>query len=532
MRIILLTILASAILLRADPDPVQLSFHRLAVRRSLFSQNLPLSELVPAEIVAQPSMHPAFAAGPDATPDPRAKVALSGGRLVLSDADAALYVGGVNPYATFEIDVREVEGPAGMAIDLATLGLERRVQVVAETNGVLLRLVRAGKTEREQVFSAQPPKPPYLLQAQLSGIKISVFVTRNGETQYLGHTRATEDFLAFADFRDRKFADRCTFNVAARLPAGAKVALGGARSYLSAGVGQADIRLITHRDGAPFWERNRLWFTFSARGLGIDQSAQGVMSLDPSIFDLKFEGMIVFDFGDGVLRNDYSSHLFYDDNAREWRVIACDFGGTPGHEGRSGSGLVIARSTHDPRRGFSVMESARPFTGIALSHEDPCLIYDDDAKKWRLLTCCMTGKFHTRLYQSDQWDGPYQDLAGPTEHDSTGVLIQKIGAKRYVFSGNGAGPMLIYSYPGLRYLGEMKLDLPPHWPKGPGRVWPNVFPLPPGFPYRYMALTMDRPNFPGVPAPNWSYGALYLFGAHLEASDQTPYEFSEKTLHP
>ena len=40
-----------------------------------------------------------------------------------------------------------------------------------------------------------------------------------------------------------------------------------------------------------------------------------------------------------------------------------------------------------------------------------------------------------------------------------------------------------------------------------------------------MALMMDRPNFPGVKGANWSYGALYLFGAHTDDISNPPYEF-------
>ena len=524
----LLSVMAYTAAVAADPDPVQLQFHRAAVRRFIFSNNVPLSELVPSEIVAQTSMHPAFASGGEATPDRAAKIEVANGTMTLAGTAASVYVGGVNPYATYEIDVRAIEGAGEVSAELATLGLGKRLQVACGPRGVLMRLIHDGKIEREQSFAETAPQPPYLLRVQLSGIRLSVFVTKDNETKYLGHTSEKgEDFQSFLDLRDRKVTAASTFNVAANLPPGAKATFGGARSYLSAGVGQADIRMITHKDGAPFWENNRLWFTFSARGLGIAQSAQGVMSLDPSVFDIKFEGVIVYDHGDGLLRNDYSSHIFYDDDAKEWRAVACDFGGVAGREGRGASALVVARSGHDPRRGFSVMGNARQLGGIELEHEDPCLIYDADVKKWRLLTCCLKG-FHTTLYEANQWDGPFTRIAGPTEHNSTGVLIQKIGGKRYAFSGNGAGPMLIYSYPELKYLGEMKIDLPAHWPKAPGRGWPNVFPLPPGFPSRYMALMMDRPNFPGVKGANWSYGALYLYTAFTEDISNRPYEYSEK----
>ena len=72
----------------------------------------------------------------------------------------------------------------------------------------------------------------------------------------------------------------------------------------------------------------------------------------PSVFDIRFEGVIVFDHGDGLLRNDYASHLFYDRREKLWKAYACDFGGTAYTELRSGTGLVTAVSSKDPRRGF------------------------------------------------------------------------------------------------------------------------------------------------------------------------------------
>jgi hypothetical protein len=49
---------------------------------------------------------------------------------------------------------------------------------------------------------------------------------------------------------------------------------------------------------------------------------------------------------------------------------------------------------------------------------------------------------------------------------------------------------------------------------GNGRIFTAFAEMPDGSPYRYILLTMDRQNFPGMPKPNWTYGAMYLYGAN------------------
>ena len=101
-------------------------------------------------------------------------------------------------------------------------------------------------------------------------------------------------------------------------------------------------------------DQNRLWFTFSCRGIDINQSVQGVLSLDPSVFDIRFEGVIVFDHGDGLLRNDYASHLFYDRREKLWKHMLAISGGLPTRNSGSGTGLVTAVSSkRSPARVFS-----------------------------------------------------------------------------------------------------------------------------------------------------------------------------------
>lgn len=510
-----------------ETNPLELEFKRLAVRRFIFSNNIPLSEFVPSEIVSFPSMHPAFLVSSigEYACDTLFRAQIEHGNLVLNETSgktpASFYVGGVNPYATYEIDIQSIspdeKKTTEIGFELARLGLRDRVQVLVKSStheqGVYLRIFKDTSIEREIRYTTSIPQGKFTLRTQLYGHSLGVFIEEYGETSYLGYVSVKENFSETLDFRVKETAGESTFNIISNLQGTAVVS--GARSYLSTGIGQADIRLISHEDLSPYMEEDRLWFTFSCRGIDIYQSAQGVLSLDPSVFDIRFEGMIVFDHGDGLLRNDYASHLFFDRNAKEWRAYACDFGGTAYRELRSGSGLVIGTSSKSPLKGFSVMKARRIETDHITGHnEDPCIFYDTDVNKWRLLTSVLTNRnIISRTFESDTWDGKFTPVAPEITMNSTGTSIQRIGNKYYSFMG-GLGNLRVHSYPELDLLGELNLNLQPHWPKPAARVWASIVPLPEGYPYRYVLLTMDRPNFPGIKGANWSYGAFYFYGAN------------------
>jgi hypothetical protein len=174
--------------------------------------------------------------------------------------------------------------------------------------------------------------------------------------------------------------------------------------------------------------------------------------------------------------------------------------------------LLTIESKRDPRFGFSVM-NAVPF-GIVGDIEDPHIILDTEAKKWRMLTCENFSGYKAIMLESDHWNKGYKRIAGPVEHNSTGTSIQKICDQLYCFSGSSERKIFIYTYPDLQEAGVLKMDLPPWNDRSGTRVWPNIVQLPEGYPFRYVALMMDRFNFPGMIGPNWSYGALYLYHAH------------------
>ena len=142
-----------------------------------------------------------------------------------------------------------------------------------------------------------------------------------------------------------------------------------------------------------------------------------------------------------------------------------------------------------------------------------------------MLLCENHRGYKAVIRQSDQWDGTYEIIAGPVEVNSTGTQIQKIGQTYYALFGSSERKVYIYTYPDLKPAGQLNMHRPP-WDDGINtRVWPNVIPLPEGYPARYIAVMMDRLNFPGMKGGNWTYGAMYLYHAHAPESDQQDYEY-------
>lgn len=495
------------------PDEIQ--FRRQAVTRMVFDaeQNIPLASLRPSKIIDLDLMHPEMSEAPGIAWD------FKNGHLVAStqeiDGSSSRWVGGFNPFATYDVVIAEVQGDGAVGMsfshpsssDVLIAGLRFKG---GKPEAVTWTVTAAGK----RVITEEWPVPAgteskgLTLRAQMSAVGVNLMLESAGKSDLVGFS----DFATHFDLRERERIEAMDFRVSSDLKQGARVLLAGAASYLSPGSGQADIRAITDEEGAPLLDDGRLWFTITVRGRALPHPLQGVFSLNPSVFDLRFEGIIVFDMQDGLLRNELASHLFRDTASGEWRGWTTGFSAL-GEAGRAEEKTILAVSSiRDPRRGFSIMK-ARPI-GLSGAHEDPHGVYDKEAGKWRLLLCEHHGKYIAGMWESERWDGGYTRLAGPVDMDSTGTMIQRFGDKRFVLFGSADRKIYIRTYPDLAPAGELKVDMPPWDDRNGTRIWPNVIPLPEGYPAPYIALMMDRVNFPGMPKPNWTYGALYLYHGH------------------
>ncbi len=501
---------------RCQPSPEKINFVRQGVQRMLFddNQSIHLAGLNPGNVIGPASMHPVKQYATQ-----HSALTYRDNKLVVqseTETQTGIWFGGFNPFATYTIDLSACLGSGELGFQLSDAGDSEQFRVTVGFSdslltSVKLQVIRGAETIADQSIAVNAGETTQLkgrIILQMLGSGFTLYLHNGGIPQVIGQS----DFNHYIDLRNKRYLHAFQSHLYVALQKGA-VSINMVEAAITTGVGLADIRAITYENGDPLLDQGRLWYTMSIRGRALPHHVQGVFSMNPTVFDLKLEGIIVFDRGDDLLRNEIASHIFYDRDQQTWRGLTTGFSAYafPDKEKKQ---LLAVESKRDPRFGFSVMK-ASPF-GIVGDIEDPHILWDEDVNKWRILTCENHEGYKAVVLESVDWNKNYQRIAGPTEHNSTGTSIQKIGDTRYCFSGSSEREIFIYTYPDLHEVGTLRMDLPP-WNESVGtRVWPNVVQLPDGYPFKYVALMMDRYNYPGLQGPNWSYGALYLYHGYNE----------------
>ncbi|MCY1720085.1 hypothetical protein OU798_07010 [Prolixibacteraceae bacterium Z1-6] len=509
LPLILFTIINHIAFGQTSPDNI--NFVRQGVQRMIFDedQSIPLAKLEPEKIIGFSAMYPVthFL-------KPHSHIEIDDDQLKIRSeqkTQTGIWIGGFNPFATYTINLTSCSGNGEIGFEFSDATKTEQVFVQVGFNDSVLSDVKLKVLHKSNVVTdgsiavntGKAIKMKGKIILQMLGSGFSLYILDQGLPQVIGQS----DFNTFIDLRNKNCITTFQSHLFVQL-AGGEVILSNVEMAFNTGIGLADIRAITYENGDPMFDDGRLWYTMSIRGRALPHHIQGVFSMNPTIFDLTFEGIIVFDRNDGLLRNEIASHIFYDRKQKLWCGLTTGFSAYANPE-KEKKQLLAIESKNDPRRGFSIM-NAVPF-GMVGDIEDPHILFDEDANKWRMLTCENTNGYKAVILESDQWDRAYKRIAGPVQHNSTGTSIQKIGNTRYCFSGSSDRKIHIYTYPDLQEAGTLKMDLPP-WDETSGtRVWPNVVQLPDGFPFKYVALMMDRFNYPGIQGPHWTYGALYLY---------------------
>lgn len=509
-----LTLIILTLFAQAQITPDSLKFVRQAAKRMVFDQNqsIQLSTLDPKTIIGLSVMHPVTH-----YTTTHAKIATEKHDVLhiesKKESQTAIWLGGFNPFATYTLNVVSSDGEGEVGFEFLNPDNAERMLVVTQFMDSLIVAIKLSVFDTDgNVLADEPIAVADLKEQKISQGEIILQMLGSGLVLYAQHEGLPKvigqaDFNKYIDLRNKKYIHAFQSRLYTGLKGGS-VKIKHAEIALTTGVGLADIRPITYENGEPYIDKGRIWYTMSIRGRALPHHLQGVFSMNPSVFDIKLEGIIIFDREDGLLRNEIASHIFFDRNDNIWRGVTTGFSAFANPE-KEEKQLLIVESKNDPRFGFSIMH-AKPFNVIG-DIEDPHILYDEDDKKWRMVACENQNGYKAVMLESDNWDKNYKQIAGPVAHNSTGTSLQMIGNKFYCFSGSDDRQIYIYTYPDLKEAGTLKMDLPP-WDEQSGtRTWPNVIQLPEGYPFKYIALMMDRINYPGMQRPNWTYGALYLY---------------------
>lgn len=498
---------------KTQTTPEKIQFVRQGVKRIIFdkSQRIPLSSFKPAKIVGLEVMHPKMG-------EQRGDVlaSLEKGVLILSadkDATQRRWISGFNAFATYDLVINKFSGSVENGIIFSSTASDNSIDVHITSSEGRYKYVSCIITKEGQIMeqlSFDTPEhitsnQPLTLRVQMLAVGANIFVEQLEQTTLVGRF----DFVNYFDLRKKDLMRRFEVSMKTKLASRSSTEIQEASAYISPGMGQADLRIVTYEDGSTYFYEDKLWILITVRGRGLPHPMQGVYSLNPSVFDIQFEGIILYDRGDGRFRNELASNIFYDRKSKEWRGFTTGFSSYGDPFQKEKKEILAVSSFKMPLKGISVMKAKS--IGLIANYEDPQCIYDKDADKWRMLLCESHDGYKAVIRESDTWDGEYKVIAGPIDVNSTGTQLQKIGGKFYAFFGSSQRKIFIYSYPSLKPYGELNIQRPPWDDKINTRVWPNIVALPEGYPSPYIALMMDRNNFPGMEGANWTYGAMYLY---------------------
>lgn len=408
-------------------------------------------------------------------------------------------IGGYFPYATCEVTVREhTAGELGFAFLLP----DRTVSVSLDATAHELILRDGDETWRVTTDECLGCGDGLLVSSRYCAI--DVFVRKNGYCRLL-HSFKPEGYIHAFD-RDVAAASHV-----ALLEAGSFV-IDGATVSVDNGLSIADIRPVKNECGEVLTEQGRVYLTASVRE--VEQAYQGVYSWLPGTADLRLEGALFFDVGDGMIAGDVASTLVYDRREGVWHLWYCSF--SHGHT------LAYVRAEGDVRFGVNILDArlmptmseGDPDT-VFLSKqgdEDPDLTYDPVSKKWYLTVCRLVnidGKnvYRYFLFSSDRPDGGFTYISNSQSGDETGGNILRHEGRLYFLCGSGfdrRAEYHIYDLPGFSGVTNAKFD----YDDGGFRGWGTLIPVRMGTRTRYFWLTFDRHLSSGY---NWSYGNLYCF---------------------
>ncbi len=482
-------------------DPLSLHFKKDYQVRNFYNSSVLLSKLDLSQNVLDETIYPKIH-----STSPGCDFKKDGKHVQISNnsekvQESYINLGKLYNYAAIDFDIQSQAHKSGTANALLTFYQDEENRIVITQRGVdsenkklTLEIVKNGESVLSETLSDEGVKAPNTLRIHLTGKFLNVLLVKDGDWTVLGSFDVSEHF----ELRDKIVLESFELLAGAKLGSGESITISKVEQYLTCGTAQADPKVLHYEDGAPIIEGNKIWVAMTTRGYGT-QLYQGIYSYDLETKKWEISGTMVFNKGDDIIRQWAASDVFYDRKSKTWKIF------TVSH--RDDHMLYSGETMVDPRFGQVEIQCSKVNYASVGNEEDPSVIWDSEVGKWRMAVCKAEGGYQTILMEADEWNGEWKQIEVYEPTSSTGVLIQKIGGKRYVFIGRGDTPcpMEVLSYPEMEKVGELNLS---EHPVGKN-VWPAIIPVTKETGTAYYLLTFDRDAWTG---PR-TYGNIHWYEA-------------------
>lgn len=481
-------------------DPLFLHFKKDYQVRNFYNSSVELNKLDLSQDVLYESLYPKLHLTSPGCDFKQNGQVLQISNNTISEQQSYIKIGKLYNYAAIDLDIQSQTNKYGTGSVLLSLFKDKANRIIISQNGIdadniTLQIVKNGESVNTETLSEEGIKPPNTVRVHLIGKFLNVLLVKDEEWTVLGSFDISKHF----EFRDKSVLEKFSVMVGARLGRGESITISKVEQYLTCGTAQADPRVLHFEDGAPIIEGNKIWVAMTSRGYGT-QLYQGIYSYDLVKKEWLISGTLVFNKGDGLIRQWAASDVFYDRQSKTWKIF------TVSH--RDDHMLYSGTTKKDPRFGLTEISCSKVNYASVGNEEDPLVIWDSKAGKWRMAVCqANKGGYQTVLMEADEWNGEWKKIAVYEPTSCTGPLIQKIGAKRYVFIGRGKTPcpLEVLTYPGLKKIGELNLS---EHPVGKN-IWPAIIPVTKETGTAYYLLTFDRDSWTG---PR-TYGNIHWYKA-------------------
>lgn len=343
------------------------------------------------------------------------------------------------PFGTVTVDVRQLDGDAGVLAGLAGDDASVLGTYDAGSGQVSIEITNAGSTTVVKT-AAVALRAPFRFAVVVNENAVTVLADTTGtETGWQPLLTERDGVRARIDLRNPAVLGKLSYAYGGR--GSGRTRLGRVRAGYFGQAGVRDPHVVQHADGRPFIRNGKLYLTMTNAGLGFFQQAHWAVWRIDLADPAKLEQVAVLFFArDGVVLGDHAGQIVYDDERRRFILLMSSWGDFD----FAGVHVRHVVTKADVLSGVHVLATERLPLPTQVSAWDPALTKIDG--RWHVAFVESPAQqpafvFHPALAagrRGADYDEGLTLLGADLSVDQTeGTILQKIDGRWYLLASDG-----------------------------------------------------------------------------------------------